>query len=82
MRHPFDGSQLCAQVDPELFFPTTPKEVRASLEIVKPICKACPVFSSCLSYSKAHPELQGIWAGSFLKSQFYVSPVDLMRRAS
>ena len=82
MNHPFNGSQSCSQVDPELFFPVTPKEIRESLVIARPICKACPVLAACTTYSQAHPELQGIWAGSFLKSQFYTSPVEITRKAS
>lgn len=40
---------MCAQVDPELFFPTT----GASSEPAKTICATCPVVEECLEYAES-----------------------------
>ena len=32
----------------------------------KRLCAHCPVRSACLSYALAHPELDGVWAGTSL----------------
>lgn len=60
----FDGSQVCAQVDPELFFPESSMESVVNLRMVKPLCKSCEFMDPCLKYALANPELQGIWAGT------------------
>ena len=60
----FDGSQVCAQVDPELFFPEGSSEIRPNLRIVKPLCNSCEFKDLCLKYALKHTELQGIWAGT------------------
>ena len=60
----FDGSQVCAQTDPELFFPENSSEVRNHLKIVKPLCNSCEFKTPCLEYALKYPELQGIWAGT------------------
>ena len=67
----FDGSQLCAQVDPELFFTrekddltdSTPEEY-ADMYTAKAICKSCPLTLDCLEYALRHPELDGIWGAT------------------
>jgi WhiB family transcriptional regulator, redox-sensing transcriptional regulator len=51
---------LCAQTDPETFFPergtpTTP---------AKRICRACPVQDACLEYALVHDERFGVWGGT------------------
>ena len=60
----FDGSQICAQTDPELFFPESSAEVQSNLRVVKPLCRSCEFKNPCLLYALQHPELQGIWAGT------------------
>jgi WhiB family redox-sensing transcriptional regulator len=50
---------LCAQTDPEAFFP----EKGGSTREAKKICSSCPVRSECLSYALAHDERFGIWGG-------------------
>jgi WhiB family redox-sensing transcriptional regulator len=42
---------LCAQTDPEAFFPA------------KRVCLSCDVRSECLEYALAHDERFGIWGG-------------------
>ena len=55
-------SALCAQVDPELFFP----EYRANAvaAAARRICATCPVRDDCLRYALTDPDLDGIWGGT------------------
>jgi WhiB family redox-sensing transcriptional regulator len=50
---------LCAQTDPEAFFP----EKGGSTREAKRICQGCEVRSECLGYALAHDERFGIWGG-------------------
>ena len=50
---------LCAQTDPEAFFP----EKGGSTREAKRICQGCEVKSACLEYALAHDERFGIWGG-------------------
>ncbi len=50
---------LCAQTDPEAFFP----EKGGSTREAKRICLGCEVKDACLEYALAHDERFGIWGG-------------------
>ena len=50
---------LCAQTDPEAFFP----EKGGSTREAKRICQGCEVRGECLDYALAHDERFGIWGG-------------------
>ena len=50
---------LCAQTDPEAFFP----EKGGSTREAKRICLGCEVRAECLEYALAHDERFGIWGG-------------------
>jgi WhiB family transcriptional regulator, redox-sensing transcriptional regulator len=50
---------LCAQTDPEAFFP----EKGGSTREAKRICMGCEVREACLEYALAHDERFGIWGG-------------------
>ncbi len=50
---------LCAQTDPEAFFP----EKGGSTREAKRICMGCEVRDACLDYALAHDERFGIWGG-------------------
>jgi WhiB family redox-sensing transcriptional regulator len=50
---------LCAQTDPEAFFP----EKGGSTREAKRICSGCDVRAECLEYALAHDERFGIWGG-------------------
>ena len=60
----FDGSQVCAQTDPELFFPENAAESQVNLKQVKPLCRECEFKDPCLEYALKFPDIQGIWAGT------------------
>jgi hypothetical protein len=59
----FDGSQLCAQVDPELFFPNNAGEAVKLKRLVIPICRKCSFQMQCLEYA-LNSDVYGIWAGT------------------
>ena len=50
---------LCAQTDPEAFFP----EKGGSTREAKRVCLSCEVRAECLDYALAHDERFGIWGG-------------------
>ena len=50
---------LCAQTDPEAFFP----EKGGSTREAKKVCVGCDVRSECLEYALANDERFGIWGG-------------------
>ena len=50
---------LCAQTDPEAFFP----EKGGSTRDAKRICASCEVRAQCLQYALANDERFGIWGG-------------------
>ena len=50
---------LCAQTDPEAFFP----EKGGSTREAKRVCLSCDVRSECLEYALGHDERFGIWGG-------------------
>ncbi|MCL2802854.1 MAG: WhiB family transcriptional regulator [Micrococcales bacterium] len=50
---------LCAQTDPEAFFP----EKGGSTREAKKVCAGCDVAVECLDYALANDERFGIWGG-------------------
>ena len=50
---------LCAQTDPEAFFP----EKGGSTREAKRICSGCEVRAECLEYALTNDERFGIWGG-------------------
>ncbi|CAN5129227.1 WhiB family transcriptional regulator [soil metagenome] len=50
---------LCAQTDPEAFFP----EKGGSTRDAKRICQTCEVKAQCLEYALQNDERFGIWGG-------------------
>ena len=50
---------LCAQTDPEAFFP----EKGGSTREAKNVCAMCEVRQECLEYALANDERFGIWGG-------------------
>jgi WhiB family redox-sensing transcriptional regulator len=50
---------LCAQTDPEAFFP----EKGGSTREAKKVCSGCEVRGECLEYALGHDERFGIWGG-------------------
>ncbi|WP_052915702.1 WhiB family transcriptional regulator [Mycobacterium haemophilum] len=50
---------LCAQSNPEVFFPAKGGAVREAKEI----CLLCKVRIACLEYALQHDERFGVWGG-------------------
>lgn len=52
-------SALCAQTDPDAFFP----EKGGSTAAAKRVCRSCLVRSECLEYALENDERFGVWGG-------------------
>jgi WhiB family transcriptional regulator, redox-sensing transcriptional regulator len=50
---------LCAEVDPDLWFP----EKGGSVAYAKRVCRSCPVAAECLKFALANDERWGVWGG-------------------
>lgn len=60
-RYPdFDGSELCSQVDPEIWFPTTKNQTGA---MAKRLCLSCPWLVKCRNYA-VQVDVVGIWGAT------------------
>lgn len=64
---PWMDEAICAQIDPELFFPEggiQPKEAKV-------VCGTCPVRSKCLEYELkfSRTDDSGIWGGTTEKER-------------
>ena len=55
----WQADALCAQTDPEAFFP----EKGGSTREAKRVCQSCTVRTECLEYALGHDERFGIWGG-------------------
>lgn len=55
----WQADSLCAQTDPEAFFP----EKGGSTREAKKICVSCEVRTQCLQYALENDERFGIWGG-------------------
>ena len=55
----WQSEALCAQTDPEAFFP----EKGGSTREAKRVCIGCEVKAECLEYALANDERFGIWGG-------------------
>lgn len=55
----WQADALCAQTDPEAFFP----EKGGSTRDAKRVCNECPVREACLEYAMENDERFGIWGG-------------------
>jgi WhiB family transcriptional regulator, redox-sensing transcriptional regulator len=55
----WQSDSLCAQTDPEAFFP----EKGGSTREAKRICASCEVKAQCLEYALGNDERFGIWGG-------------------
>lgn len=73
MCNPFDGTQLCAQVDPNLFFPEHRKEWKSNVAEAKALCAQCPMLAACSKYATETVGLYGVWAGKWYDGTGFVS---------
>jgi hypothetical protein len=62
-RPKFDGSQNCANLDTEFFYPVSElDEQQVTIRMLKKVCSDCPFKQPCQEYALAH-ERYGFWAG-------------------
>jgi WhiB family redox-sensing transcriptional regulator len=67
---PWAKDALCAQIDPELWWPVK----GGGSCTAKAICRGCPVRVACLDWAQATGQQYGIWGGYSTKER------DLLRR--
>jgi WhiB family redox-sensing transcriptional regulator len=56
-------SALCAQTDPELFFPET-QQAYVQINQAKAICAECDIRMECLKEALTYEYTDGIWGGT------------------
>ena len=59
----FDGSQPCAQSDPDIFFPDDFDDQASKTKQAKLVCNSCTFIADCLDYA-LKTEMVGIWGGT------------------
>lgn len=57
------NAAVCAQTDPELFFPTKGGDNVGRLTKARGICKVCPVRVDCVNDAISHKDSYGVRAG-------------------
>lgn len=62
---PWTADALCAQTDPELFFPPKGGSVTAA----KAVCASCDVVAECLEFAIRTGERRGIYGGLTAKER-------------
>jgi WhiB family redox-sensing transcriptional regulator len=58
-------SALCAETDPEAFFP----DANRSAAPAKRICAECPVKAECLDYALQTNQWYGVWGGMSVRER-------------
>lgn len=54
-----DGRELCAQADPDSWFP----EKGGSAREAKAVCHQCPLEAACLAFALENEQRFGVWGG-------------------
>lgn len=70
---------LCAQTDPEVFFPEKGSGTSTDIKLAKTICAGCPVRQQCLDYALDNDIEYGIWGGLSAQRR---RPLQRARRAT
>jgi hypothetical protein len=77
MQNFYDGSQLCAQTDPEVFFPAQNFRRKEDIKQAISICNRCPLLEPCHNYAESMRGLFGVWGGKMYDGSGYVSPIEI-----
>jgi hypothetical protein len=64
----FDGSQICAQTEPDLWFPTADRQTG---RLAKTLCLTCPWLKPCLDYALKN-DVVGIWGGKTERERSHI----------
>lgn len=67
---PWVKDALCAQTDPEAFFPIKGGSNRPA----KAVCASCPVQPDCLRYAIETRQKHGIWGGTSERQRRHLTP--------
>ena len=59
----FDGTQPCAQINPDIFFPEEDKNLYKNQREAKAICRTCEFVVPCLDYA-LKSDVMGIWGAT------------------
>lgn len=70
-------SALCAQADPDRWFPVQ----GGDMSLAKWICARCDVRAQCLAYALARDEPFGIWGGLSAKQRRHLARTRARRAA-
>lgn len=54
---------VCAQTDPELFFPEKGGDGTCTTSIARRVCASCPVRVACLEHALDTGQAHGVWGG-------------------
>lgn len=74
----FISRAVCAQTDPEAFFPEKGESVREA----KRVCASCEVRLECLEYALANNERFGVWGGMSERERRAILAARRERRAA
>lgn len=66
----WQADALCAQTDPEAFYP----DKGGSNKAAKAVCMRCPVRPACLDYALTHDERFGVWGGMSERQRRQLKP--------
>ncbi|NIL77666.1 WhiB family transcriptional regulator [Rhodococcus sp. B10] len=65
----WDVDALCAQVDPEMFFPEgPPSAIHSQVVAAQQVCADCPVKQKCARRALTSLSVSGVWAGVYMGS--------------
>jgi len=81
MSNPFDGSQLCAQTDTEVFFPRNNFRRKQEIKQAIDTCNRCPLKVACRAYADKQNGTYGVWGGKMYSGAGYISPVVVIRQS-
>lgn len=70
LHEPWMDDALCAQTDPEAFFP----EHGGTTKPAKAICARCDVAQECLEYALRTGQTEGIWGGVSARDRRKLKP--------
>lgn len=76
---PYDGTQLCAQSDPEAFFPHHNFQYKEQIQTAIDICNKCHLVKACREYADRQPSLFGVWGGKMYDGEGYTTPIFVQR---
>jgi Transcription factor WhiB len=75
--NPYDGTQLCAQTDSEIFFPETFRWDKKTLDLAISVCNNCHLMLACREYADNQNGTYGVWGGKLYDGSNYKSPIQL-----